>query len=78
MFWIQLLVLPQVSIAVQVREMIISCGQAPGIILSMNVISGKVSQRSVAVAKPVLSGNVLAVHSMVKSVGQVIKGGVVS
>ena len=69
--------LPQSSVASQVRLIVLSCGQAPAIVASLKVIVGVASQ-SVAVAEPVLIGNVLAVHCIVKFAGHIIAGGVLS
>ena len=57
--------------------MVLSCGQMPPTVTSLKVIVGVASQ-SVAVADPVLAGNVLAVHCIVTLIGQVITGGVLS
>jgi len=80
MTWMQELELPQASVALQVRLMVISCAQTVlGIITSVEVIVGAASQRSVAVATPLVPpGAVLESHSMVISGGHVINGGVVS
>jgi hypothetical protein len=43
-------------------------------VTSLKVIAGVLSQLSVAVALPVLAGNVLAVHSIVIFGGHVING----
>jgi hypothetical protein len=70
--------LPQSSVAVQVRVMLYSCGQVPGVLLSANVRVGVASQSSVAVAvsEPKLA---IAGHStLALTVGQVITGGVSS
>ena len=72
---IQLAVFPQMSVAVQVRRMVFSCGQLPGIIISTGTTGGDIVQLSVAVAVPVLAGAVLSEHSMVTLAGQVIDGG---
>ena len=42
--------------------MVSLCGQFPPVVTSLKVIVGVASQLSVAVAVPVLAGNVLAVH----------------
>lgn len=55
--------------------MVLSCEHPPPTTTSVEVMVGVRSQ-SVAVAMPVLAGNVLAVHSMVISAGQMIAGGV--
>ena len=62
MVWIQVLELPQSSVALHVREIVLSCGQPPPATTSVKVIAGEISQLSVAVADPVLPGAVLAVH----------------
>ena len=51
-----------------------SWGHPPLAVISVKVMVGEVSQLSVAVAVPVLAGNVLAVHCMVTFEGQVIVG----
>lgn len=60
--WLHVLVLPQASVAVQVRVIVLSCGHKPATVTSLNVITGVPLQLSVPVAVPVLAGNVLAVH----------------
>lgn len=60
--WLQVLKLPQSSVARQVRVIVLSCGHPPATVASVNVIVGVPSQLSVAVALPVLAGKVLAVH----------------
>ena len=62
MVCVQVLELPQSSVAIQVRVMVPSCGHAPATDMSVEVIVGVASQSSVAVAVPVLAGNVLAVR----------------
>ena len=64
--------LPQASVAVQVRVMTLSSGQVPGALTSDSVIVGLGSQLSVAVAVPVFAELGSASHSMVTSAGQVI------
>jgi hypothetical protein len=59
-----------------------SCGHPPAAVTSLNATVG-IEQLSVAVALPwpgipATEGNVLAVHSIVTSTGQVITGGVLS
>ena len=71
-------VFPQLSVAVQVLVMALSCGHEPSTIASLKVMVDNVSQLSVAVAIPVAAGSVLAVHSIVKLGGQVFVGGTVS
>src|SRR5690349_10159852 len=72
----QVLELSQISVAVQVRVMVISCGHSPGAIASVDVMIIAVGawQSSVAVATPVLAGRLEASQSMVTSTGQVITG----
>ncbi len=53
---------------------VLSCGHAPPTLTSLKVIEGVESQLSVAVALPVLAGAVLAEHSIVIFIGQVISG----
>ena len=78
MTWPQVLLLPQASVAVQVRLMVYSCGQTiEAVVTSLKVTTGAGSQLSVAVAFPVLAGNVLAVHSMVIFAGQSVMTGAV-
>ena len=48
--------------ATQVLVIVLSCGHAPLTVTSLDVMVGVESQLSVAVAVPVLAGNVLAVH----------------
>jgi hypothetical protein len=75
----QILLLPQSSVALQVLNMVYSWEHCPvPAVTSLNVIVGVASQRSVAVAVPVLAGSVLAVHSMMRPVGQVMIGGILS
>ena len=54
--------LPQSSVALHVRFSVNACGHDPDTVASLIVIVGVASQLSVAVAVPVLAGNVLAVH----------------
>ena len=77
---VQVAVLPQSSLAVQVRLIVYSCGQVGlGVIISLDVIFKTGSQLSVAVAVPAgPPGAVLAEHCNVKLAGQVITGGVLS
>jgi len=58
--------------------MVLSCGHAPPTVTSLEVIVGVPSQLSVAVAVPVLAGNVLAEQSIVTFVGQVSTGATLS
>lgn len=62
MVWTQLLELPQSSVARHVRVIVLSCGQAPATVTSVNVSVTDASQISRAVAVPVVAGNVDAVH----------------
>ena len=50
----------------------------PATVISEKAILGEVSQLSVAVARPVLPGAVLAVHEIVTFAGQVITGATLS
>ena len=70
--------MPHESVAVHVRVIVDSCGQAPEATESSKVRSGSSSQLSVAVASPVLVGSVDSSHSIVTSSGHVMVGGVVS
>src|SRR5689334_14307108 len=70
--------LPQSSVAVHVRVIVSSCGHWPPTVISVEVIVGVASQLSVAVALPVLAGNVLAVHWIVTFAGQDIAGAALS
>src|SRR5438067_1956478 len=76
MVWTQLLLLPQVSVAVQVRQRV---RVPPQLLLteSLKLIVTE-PQPSVAVAAPVALVLVLAGHSRTRLVGQMIEGGVVS
>jgi hypothetical protein len=74
----QVLVLPQSSVAVHVREIVDSCGHAPGVTTSVDVIVTDGSQLSVPVAVPVFAGSVLAVHSIVVLDGHVMVGATLS
>jgi hypothetical protein len=74
----QELELPQSSAAFHVLVMVYSCGHAPATVISEEVIVGVASQLSVAVAVPVLAGNVLAVQSIVIFAGQVKTGAALS
>lgn len=71
---VQVLELPQSSVAIQVRVIVLSCGHTPATVTSEKVIVAELSQLSVAVAVPVFAGNVLAVHRMVIFAGQVMAG----
>ena len=72
------LIFPQSSVAVHVRLIVYSCAQAPATVTSEDVIVGVASQLSVAVADPVLAGNVLAVQRIVTFAGQVMAGATLS
>lgn len=76
--WLHVLELPQSSVALHVLMIVYSCGQAPPTVTSVEVMVGVTSQLSVAVATPLITGAVLAVHWMVIFEGQVITGGVLS
>ena len=70
---------PQSSVAVQVRVIVYSCGHAPPVVTSLEVMVGVRSQLSVAVAVPFAPpGAVLAVHWIVMLGGQVITGAMLS
>jgi len=49
MVWLAVLVLPQASLAVQVRVILLACGQAPGVITSAKLRLGFGSQLSLTV-----------------------------
>ena len=71
--------LPQISVAVQVLAMEYSSGQLGEVIVtSAYVTIGLGSQLSLAVILPVAGGKVLAVHCRVKLAGQVIVGAILS
>jgi hypothetical protein len=79
MVCVQVLELPQSSVARHVRVIVYSCGHAPPTVTSVDVMVGVASQLSVAVAVPFAPpGAVLAEHWMVRLAGQVITGGVLS
>ncbi len=68
--------LPQASVAVQVRVTLYSCGHDPGVVTSANVTVGALSQSSVAVASPKTG---VFGHSIGDTtVGQLSTGGVTS
>ena len=73
-----MLELPQSSVAVQVRLIVLSCGQGPATVLSLKLKVGVPSQLSLPVGLPVVAGSVLAVHSMVIFDGQVMEGATLS
>ena len=70
---LQVAVLPQSSVAVQVRVTLKLAGQLPGVVASLNVIATEVSQASVAVAAPKVGVDPQATGDT--TVGQVILGG---
>src|SRR6266516_3091359 len=72
----QLAVLPQVSVAVQVRVMTIAFGQLPGTELSLYPAVRSRLVEEVAVARPVTVGFVEELHSTVTVGGQWMVGGV--
>src|SRR6058998_2962770 len=78
MCWTQVAVLPQPSVAVQVRSIPGTPVQRGGVPASAKVIATGAAQLSVAVAEPVLDGSVEAPHWSWRSGGQVMVGGVVS
>lgn len=77
MVWMQLLALPQLSVAVQVRVMTTAHGLEL-LVASAKVITGAGSQLSVAVAVPVVAGVDASSQFMVRSTGHVITGTVIS
>src|SRR4030095_10590699 len=73
---LQVAVLPQSSVAVQVRVTVYSAGQLPGVVTSLNVIATEGSQASLAVAAPKVG---VAGHMIGDTtVGHVMAGGVIS
>ena len=73
---LQVDVLPQSSVAVQVRVTVYSAGQSPGVVASENVTATEASQASLAVAAPKVG---VAGQSIGEdTVGHVIAGGVIS
>lgn len=71
----QVLMLLQMSVAVHVRVIVYSWEHVgDAVVTSANVITGTPLQLSVAVAFPVATGSVLAVHSMVRFAGHVMTG----
>ena len=58
--------------------MTLCCGQVPAATLSLEVTDGAGSQLSVAVASPVVFGRLSVSQSIVKFIGHVITGAVVS
>src|SRR5258706_4697795 len=73
---LQVEVLPQSSVAVQVRVTENSCGQLPGVVTLLAVISTLMSQASDAVAGP--NDGVLGHSTVAAGLGHVIEGGVLS
>src|SRR5205809_3220589 len=78
MCWMQVAVLPQPSVAVQVRSIPGTPAQPAAVAASAKVIDTGAAQLSVAVAEPVWPGSVGSPHWSCWSAGQVIVGGVVS
>jgi hypothetical protein len=70
---LQVEVLPQSSLAVQVRVSAYSCGQIPGVTISEMFMVGTASQASVAVA--ILKSGVSGHSTVAGMLGQVITGG---
>src|SRR5216110_219331 len=68
MTWLAILLLPQWSVAVQVRVTSWFCGQEPAVVTSANVSVGLGSQASVAVG---VANTGVAGHSMVVGPGSV-------
>ena len=60
--WTHVEKLPQSSCDFQVRVIVNSCGHAPPVVTSVNVIEGELSQLSVEVGWPVAAGSVLVLH----------------
>jgi hypothetical protein len=75
---IQLLELPQSSIATHVLVIVYPCGHPAPIVTSEKETVGVPSQLSVAVAVPVFPGAELSLHSIVTLAGQDINGAVLS
>ena len=78
MVWVQLLLLPQSSVAVQVRVMLDAPAQLPAAMLSDKAMTGVLVQLSVAVAEPVSAAAVEASHSRVTLAGQEMSGAMLS
>jgi hypothetical protein len=74
----QSVLLPQSSVAVQVRVITFSSAQLPAALLSLSVNVTLLSQLSVALALPVPLELLSAAQSTVASAGQVITGAVLS
>ena len=74
---LQVAVLPQSSVAVQVRVTVYSAGQLPGVVTSLKLMATEGSHASVAVAAPKegVAGQLMGVGD---TVGQVMLGGVIS
>ena len=70
--------LPQSSEANHVRVIVLSCGQPPAAVTSLNVKLGVPSQLSVADGDPVFTGSVLAVHKIVMFAGHAMTGALLS
>jgi hypothetical protein len=75
---LQVLIFPQSSVAAHVLVIVLSWGQDPATVTSVNVMVALGSQLSVAVAEPVFAGAVLAVQRTVMLAGHVIAGAVLS
>ena len=75
--WIQVDVFPHPSVEDHVLVIVLSWGQPPATVASVNVRTG-VEQLSEVVAVPVFAGNVLAVHWIVTLAGHVSMGAVLS
>ena len=78
MVWVQLLLLPQLSVAVQVRVMLDAPAQLPAAMLSDKAMTGVLVQLSVALAVPVSAAAVEASHSTVTLAGQEMSGAMLS
>src|SRR5437867_2372302 len=78
MCWTQVAVLPQPSVAFQVRSIPGTPVQLGDVPASVKSIVTAAAQLSVAVAEPVLAGSVGLPHCSSRSGGQVMVGGVVS
>ena len=70
---LQVAVLPQSSVAVQVRVTLKLAGQLPGVVASLKVMATEASQASVAVAAPNVGVEPQATGDT--TVGQVMLGG---
>src|SRR5207249_2088209 len=79
MCWMQVLELPQASVAFHVRSMFRPVQPPPAAAgVSVKLMVGAPPQLSVAVAVSVLLGSVESPHCSILSAGQVMSGGVVS